>query len=193
MMSEVNRYARLGELVKASPALLKLYPAMTVYVLGEDFDRVTAERDALQRRLNEADQRIDQLSQHAGERLALVPVERSYDVRAQMILAFNTSRQGGEDLDDALGAAYRAAFRYTPYPGEAPVAVMLDEREEFVAWVRREWPQAPLSLVRDLLPKDDPRYGEYCDEALQRAWVGWQARGALAGKSSRSTSVLHSA
>lgn len=60
----------------------------------------------------------------------------------------------------------------------APGAV-LDERAEFVMWVRREWPQAPLSNVRDLLPKDDPRYGEYCDETLQRAWVGWQARACL--------------
>lgn len=65
----------------------------------------------------------------------------------------------------------------------APVAVVLDEKDEFVTWVRREWPQAPLSNVRDLLPKDDPRYGEYCDEALQRAWVGWQARAAVIAKS----------
>lgn len=60
-----------------------------------------------------------------------------------------------------------------------PAPVSVDERAEFVAWVRREWPQAPLSNVRDLLPKDDPRYGEYCDETLQRAWVGWQARACL--------------
>lgn len=61
----------------------------------------------------------------------------------------------------------------------APVSVVLDERAEFITWVRREWPQAPLSNVRDLLPRDDPRYGEYCDETLQRAWVGWQARACL--------------
>jgi len=53
------------------------------------------------------------------------------------------------------------------------------EREAFESWVRREWPQAPLSFVRDALPKNDPRYGEYCDDFLQRAWVGWQARAAL--------------
>ncbi len=45
-MSEVKRYARMGDLVESTPGLLKLYPAMTVYVLGYDFDRVTAERDA---------------------------------------------------------------------------------------------------------------------------------------------------
>lgn len=52
------------------------------------------------------------------------------------------------------------------------------EREAFEAWVRGEWPQAPLRMVRDLLPKTDPRYKHYCDESLQRAWVGWQARAA---------------
>ncbi|MHC8408337.1 hypothetical protein [Pseudomonas sp. TMB3-21] len=121
------------------------------------------------------------------QQMACMPVERCYDVRAKMIIAFNEAGMAGGDLDDRLGAAYKAALRYSPNPLlnplPAPATVVLDERKEFVAWVRREWPQAPLSLVRDLLPKDDPRYGEYCDEALQRAWVGWQARGALAGKS----------
>lgn len=55
-----------------------------------------------------------------------------------------------------------------------------DEREQFEAWIHREWPQAPLSRIRDALPKNDPRYCEYCDEYLQRAWVGWRARAALA-------------
>lgn len=54
---------------------------------------------------------------------------------------------------------------------------MMDvERAAFEAWVVREWPTAPLHHVRDALPKTDPRYGEYCGESLQRAWVGWQAR-----------------
>jgi hypothetical protein len=75
------------------------------------------------------------------------------------------------------GVIRKARKLYAEHP--APVAVVLDERAEFVAWVRREWPQAPLSNVRDLLPKDDPRYGEYCDDTLQRAWVGWQARACL--------------
>jgi len=33
-----------------------------VVVLADDFDRVTAERDALQQRLNAADQRVDELT-----------------------------------------------------------------------------------------------------------------------------------
>ncbi|WP_447404529.1 hypothetical protein [Pseudomonas aeruginosa] len=57
------------------------------------------------------------------------------------------------------------------------------ERAEFEAWVRRDWPGAPLRFIRDALPVNDPRYGQYCDDALQRAWVGWQARAALSKRS----------
>ena len=53
------------------------------------------------------------------------------------------------------------------------------EREAFEAWVRRERPGSPLQYVRDALPVDHPRYGEYCDDTLQCAWEGWQARAAL--------------
>jgi|GEM_PF-3513262 len=63
-----------------------------------------------------------------------------------------------------------------PYPPER------DERAAFERAIVAEWPQAPLSRKRDLLPKDDPCYGDYCDEPLQRAWVGWQARAALERK-----------
>lgn len=52
---------------------------------------------------------------------------------------------------------------------------MPEIREEFEAWVRRDWPAAPLHYVRDALPKSDPRYGQYCDDRLQHCWVGWQA------------------
>lgn len=56
-----------------------------------------------------------------------------------------------------------------------------NERAAFEAWVLTQWPGAPLSHVRDALPKSDPRYGEYCNEHLQRCWVGWQARARQAG------------
>lgn len=98
-------------------------------------DRLRAERDALQLRLNEADQRIDELTHGHGEHVALMSVERSYDVRAQQILAFNTSKQGGGDLDDALGAAYKAALRYTPHPGQVPATVA--SRDDSIAWLKR--------------------------------------------------------
>ncbi|MHC9118281.1 hypothetical protein ACYTSF_28755 [Pseudomonas aeruginosa] len=65
------------------------------------------------------------------------------------------------------------------------------ERAEFEAWVRRDWPGAPLRLIRDALPVNDPRYGQYCDDALQRAWVGWQARAALAQPSPVSEALIY--
>ena len=61
-MSEVKRYGHISYLVEACPRMMQLYPSMTVYVLASDFDRVTAERDALQLHLNAADQRIDELT-----------------------------------------------------------------------------------------------------------------------------------
>ncbi|UFQ03045.1 hypothetical protein [Pseudomonas fitomaticsae] len=61
-MSEVTRYGHISYLVEATPQILQLYPSMMVYVMAADFDRVTAERDALQLRLNAADQRIDDLA-----------------------------------------------------------------------------------------------------------------------------------
>ncbi|MDD1980027.1 hypothetical protein [Pseudomonas asiatica] len=72
----------------------------------------------------------------------------------------------------AIADALSASAEHT-----APVGH--DERAEFEACIRREWPMAPISRKRDLLQKDDPCYGDYCDEPLQRAWLGWQMRAAL--------------
>ncbi|MBE8590726.1 hypothetical protein IQK56_07165 [Pseudomonas sp. MAFF 301449] len=51
-----------------------------------------------------------------GEQVACMPVERCYDVRAKMIIAFNEARKAGGDLDDALDAAYKSALRFSPNP-----------------------------------------------------------------------------
>lgn len=48
--------------------------------------------------------------------MASMPVERCYDVRAKMIIAFNEAKKAGGDLDDQLDAAYKAALRYSPAP-----------------------------------------------------------------------------
>ncbi|MDN6861893.1 MULTISPECIES: hypothetical protein [Pseudomonas] len=64
------------------------------------------ERDALQQRLTAIE----------GEQLACMPVERCYDVRAKMIIAFNETKKAGGDLDDALDATYKSALRYSPNP-----------------------------------------------------------------------------
>jgi len=110
--------------------------------LAQHFEDVKAREQALQLRLNEADQRIDELTPSKDEQVALMPVERSYDVRAKQILAFNTCKQGGGDLDDALGAAYKAALRYTPHPGEQPapgsvVRPVDPERERLIEIIER--------------------------------------------------------
>jgi hypothetical protein len=54
--------------------------------------------------------------QHQGEQVASVPVDRCYDVRAKMIIAFNEAKKGGADLDDCLDSAYKAALRFSPNP-----------------------------------------------------------------------------
>ena len=44
-MSEVKRFGSMGNLVKADPRLLELYPSMTVYTLASDYDALAAQRD----------------------------------------------------------------------------------------------------------------------------------------------------
>ena len=48
------------------------------------------------------------------QQMACMPVERCYDVRVKMIIAFNEAKKTGGDLDDGLDAAYKAALRYSP-------------------------------------------------------------------------------
>ena len=54
------------------------------------------------------------------EAFALIPVERSYDMRAAAILHFNTAWQAGDDLDDALDKAWRATLSKAHYPDPDP-------------------------------------------------------------------------
>lgn len=66
------------------------------------------------------------------QQMACMPVERCYDVRAKMIIAFNEAKKAGGDLDDWLDAAYKSALRYSPNPSSAeqpaPIAVVLPVR-----------------------------------------------------------------
>jgi hypothetical protein len=43
-----------------------------------------------------------------------VLVERSYDMRAKALIAFNTAEQSGKDRDDALDAAWQAMLAASP-------------------------------------------------------------------------------
>ena len=114
-----------------------------IFVLDADFERVDAERDALQQRLNAADERIDQLTKPQAVQVAWMPVERCYDVRAKMIIAFNEAKKAGGDLDGALDAAYKSALRYSPNPlsaeQPAPVSVVLPKRRDFSPQSDSEW------------------------------------------------------
>lgn len=59
----------------------------------------------------------------------------------------------------------------------------LDERAAFEAFAKSTPYGSQLHYVRDALPADDPRYGEYVSEALRLSWEGWQARAALSAPS----------
>ncbi|WP_192903321.1 hypothetical protein [Burkholderia thailandensis] len=47
---------------------------------------------------------------------AIVPIERSYDMRVKALIAFNTTEHAGKDRDDALNAAHRATIDFAPQP-----------------------------------------------------------------------------
>ena len=79
---------------------------------------------------------IDRLKGGQGDvQMAAVPVERCYDVRAKMIIAFNESRKNGGDLDDGLDAAYKSALRYSPssMPAAQPAPVSVNTLSEDLA------------------------------------------------------------
>ena len=59
-MTEVHRYKAVT-MISAAGATIGYDPHGPDVVMATEFDRVTAERDALQQRLNAADQRIDEL------------------------------------------------------------------------------------------------------------------------------------
>lgn len=78
-------------------------------------------------------------AQPEGEHIACMPVERCYDVRVKMIIAFNEAKKAGGDLDDALDAAYKSALRFSPNPksAEQPAPVAVASRDESIYWLKR--------------------------------------------------------
>ena len=72
-MTEVHRYKAVT-MISAAGATIGYDPHGPDVVMAAEFDRVTAERDALQQRLNAADQKIDELAQ---EREGLIAYGRS--------------------------------------------------------------------------------------------------------------------
>jgi hypothetical protein len=113
------------------------------FVLDEDFDRVTAERNALQLRLNAADQRIDELER---DKARLDAIESNcWDVRFDSSpngdagdsnisieivghwMDKPTERVVGENYDENLRAAVDQAMTAPAYPPARPEYPELDE------------------------------------------------------------------
>ena len=116
------------------------------YVLGETFNRMKAERDALQLRLNVADQRIDDLEKDKARLDALE--SNCWDVRYDSSpngdagdssisieivghwMDKPTERVVGEDYSENLRAAIDQAMTAPAYPPARPEYPELDEHLE---------------------------------------------------------------
>ncbi|MGI0509095.1 hypothetical protein ABY44_39365 [Burkholderia sp. ZZQ-2] len=91
---------------------------------------------------------------------ALVPIDRSYDMRAKALIAFNTTEQAGKDRDDALDAAYRAELAAAPQPAQADAQVGLTNdlrqrcRELLELNEKGESPQVALRVLADTYHPD---------------------------------------
>ncbi|WP_186153509.1 hypothetical protein [Burkholderia gladioli] len=66
----------------------------------------------------------------------LVPIERSYNMRAKALIAFNTTEKKTNDRDDALDAAHRAMLDAAP---AAPAAPVEDVAPNVVEAIAEQW------------------------------------------------------
>ncbi|UST78055.1 hypothetical protein [Pseudomonas siliginis] len=134
-MTEVHRYKAVT-MISAAGATIGYDPHGPDVVMATELDRVTAERDALQQRLNAADQRIDELEQDKARLDALD--SNCWDIR------FNSSPNGdagdssinievvghwmdkpferviGENYSENLRAAIDQAMTAPAYPPARP-------------------------------------------------------------------------
>lgn len=116
--------------------------------------------------------RIDAAAQHQGKPVAWATLQDGWKDEDRTVITDPV------EAEEYNRVCYDLTPLFTSQP--APVAVtVVQERWEFEKWVIKDWPTAPLRYVRDALPETDPLHGTYCDEYLQRAWVGWQARACL--------------
>lgn len=146
-MSEVKRYhVQLFKLGADQQKYAHGALGAVQIVRASDFDRVTAERDALQQRLNAADQRIDELSQDKTRLDALE--SNCWDVRFDSSpngdagdssinieivghwMDKPTERVIGEDYSENLRAAIDQAMTALAYPPARPEYPELDEMLE---------------------------------------------------------------
>ncbi len=185
-MSEVKRYARMGELVEANPALLKLYPAMTVYVLGDDFDWVTAERDALQLRLNAADQRIDELTQRNSEPVqwgapkTIRQLIRQLETLDQDLRPLSMLRVPGKAFEDGKERtrAVHLSFSHEKVDGQWLAPFKGDGEKVVAFWCRMEQPAPVAEEITDRSPEDYAiEHAEYMAKSADDVLAKFQAYG----------------
>ncbi|VVO40190.1 hypothetical protein PS712_05777 [Pseudomonas fluorescens] len=116
------------------------------YVLGETFDRVVAERDALQLRLNAADQRSDELTQRKAE-----PVEwgapksvrqliRQLETLDQELRPLSMLRVPGEVFEDGKERtrAVHLSFSHERVEGQWLAPFKGDGEKVLAFWCRME-------------------------------------------------------
>ncbi|MBV7571835.1 hypothetical protein KW846_03895 [Pseudomonas sp. PDM32] len=128
----------------------------TVVVLADDFDRIAAERDALQERLNAADQRIDELTRpnHDDEQTLIAHHQWFIAGESDELLDQASAFQ---DKAYALGRArglFEAVQQFTP------VAVVLPERKPTHA-------TAPDNDMRARLECKNKGYNEALDDTAR--------------------------
>ncbi|VVQ20961.1 hypothetical protein PS934_05075 [Pseudomonas fluorescens] len=154
-MSDVKRYRAIGEMVQRSRV------GGGAWVSTEEHDRITAERDALQLRLNAADQRNDDL-----------------ETLLEQVLT-NANRSLPSEL-------HRSIRKLLPAPAcSAPANEA--EREPFESWHRTRFAtkNGTGQPTRDMHNGAyDPNYGP---PGQQHMWEAWQARAALSASAEFAT------
>jgi len=152
-MRQARVEAMSNEMIRVPRNKLKALIAQCLDEAGGNPDLILEELRAL----------LAKPAEQQGEPVACMPVERCYDVRAKMIIAFNEAKKAGGDLDDALDAAYKSALRYSPNPMSAeqpaPAAVVLpvDWQDQLFAEMDRRFELRKLD--EDHMANDDTQIG----------------------------------
>ncbi|MHC8342469.1 hypothetical protein [Pseudomonas sp. RT6P73] len=148
-MSAIKRYGHHCLLVEGTPEIMKLFPQMFVYVLAADCDRVTAESDALQLRLNAADQRIDEAEDLVRRSIAALEGEGWKQLEADLHRFVQPSTKDAAKADGpltdegALPATQRTdevQFKGMIETGCGNFAVMIDKANAHYGWTFKRHP-----------------------------------------------------
>jgi hypothetical protein len=127
-----------------------------VVVLADDFDRITAERDALQLRLNAADQRIDELTRPSQADVQTLIAQHQWFIAGEPEELIDQASDF-QDKAYTLGRA-RGLFEVVKQP--TPVAVVLPERKPVHA-------TAPDNDMRARLECKNKGYNEALDDVAR--------------------------